>query len=484
MADTQRNQSRWQIPFFTIWTGQAFSLVGSRVLEFAVIWWLTRLTGSATVLAMATLTFVLPQVFLSPFAGALVDRWNRRVVMVVADGTVALVALGLAYLFWAGKIQVWHVFVALLVRAIGGNFHWPAMQASTSLMVPDRHLTRVAGLNQTMQGALNVIGPPLGAMLLAVLPFQGIMLMDVGTALFAILPLFFVRIPQPRQALVEPGDGREGEIPRFARNDKPGDGREGEIPRCARNDKPGDGRVGEIPRCARNDRGKPSLWSDVRQGLRYVWGWPGLLAIMIMATILNFVINPAFSLMPLLVTDHFKGGALQLGWLESAWGVGLVVGGLVLSTWGGFRRRVYTSLTGLVVQGVGIMLLGLTPANALWLAVAAMFLAGAMNALVNGPLFAVLQGSVAPEMQGRVFTVVMSMSAAAWPLSLAVAGPIADLVGVRPWYVVGGAVAVIMGLGAFFVPVIVNVEQNRNGAASVKAETRVPVAVPVSVETD
>jgi len=450
MADTQRNQSRWQIPFFTIWTGQAFSLVGSRVLEFAVIWWLTRLTGSATVLAMATLTFVLPQVFLSPFAGALVDRWNRRVVMVVADGTVALVALGLAYLFWAGKIQVWHVFVALLVRAIGGNFHWPAMQASTSLMVPDRHLTRVAGLNQTMQGALNVIGPPLGAMLLAVLPFQGIMLMDVGTALFAILPLFFVRIPQPRQALVEPGDGREGEIPRYARN----------------------------------DNGKPSLWSDVRQGLRYVWGWPGLLAIMIMATILNFVINPAFSLMPLLVTDHFKGGALQLGWLESAWGVGLVVGGLVLSTWGGFRRRVYTSLTGLVVQGVGIMLLGLTPANALWLAVAAMFLAGAMNALVNGPLFAVLQGSVAPEMQGRVFTVVMSMSAAAWPLSLAVAGPIADLVGVRPWYVVGGAVAVIMGLGAFFVPVIVNVEQNRNGAASVKAETRVPVAVPVSVETD
>jgi len=455
MADAQRNQSRWQIPFFTIWTGQAFSLAGSRVLEFALIWWLTQLTGSATVLAMATLTFVLPQVFLSPFAGALVDRWNRRVVMIVADGTVALVALGLAYLFWAGKIQVWHVFVALLVRAIGGNFHWPAMQASTSLMVPDRHLTRVAGLNQTMNGALNVIGPPLGAMLLAVLPFQSIMLMDVGTALLAILPLFFVHIPQPTPAPVEPGDSREGEIPRYA---------------------PG------VP--TRNDSGKPSLWSDVRQGLRYVWGWPGLLAIMTMATILNFVINPAFSLMPLLVTDHFKGGALQLGWLESGWGVGLVVGGLLLSAWGGFRRRVYTSLTGLVVQGVGIMLLGLAPANALWLAVAGMFLAGAMNALVNGPLFAVLQGSVAPEMQGRVFTVVMSMSAAAWPLSLAVAGPIADLVGVRPWYVVGGAVSVIMGLGAFFVPVIVNVEQNRNGSGSVKAETRVAAVTPVNVETE
>jgi DHA3 family macrolide efflux protein-like MFS transporter len=161
-----------------------------------------------------------------------------------------------------------------------------------------------------------------------------------------------------------------------------------------------------------------------------------------------------------LVKGHFGGDALQLGWLESSWGVGLVLGGLLLSAWGGFRRRVYTSLTGIVVQGVGIMLIGLAPANAFWLAVAGMFVGGVMNALVNGPLFAVLQAVVAPDMQGRVFTVVMSMASAAWPLSLAVAGPVADAVGVRPWYVVGGAVSVIMGLGAFFVPVIVNIEQN------------------------
>ena len=413
MEQTWEQRHRWQIPFFTIWIGQQFSLVGSSVLQFALVWWLTQLTGSATVLAMATMMWVIPQVFLGPIVGAYVDRLNRRVVMIVADSLIALVALWLAYLFWTDTMQVWHVYAALLVRAIGGLFHWSTMQASTSLMVPEEHLTRVAGLNQTMQGALNVIGPPLGALLLAVLPFENIMLMDVGTAMLAILPLFFVVIPQPERAATKSE--------------------------------------------------KPSLWSDVREGLRYVWGWPGLLAILIMATMLNFVVNPAFSLMPLLVTEHFNGDAPQLAWLEASWGVGLVLGGLLLSAWGGFRRRVYTSLMGLIIQGLGIMLVGLSPANALWLAVAGMFVAGSMNALVNGPLFAALQAIVAPEMQGRVFTVVASLSSAAFPLSLAVAGPVADAIGLRPWYVVGGLVCTLMGLGACFVPVIVNIEQNHNG---------------------
>jgi len=307
------------------------------------------------------------------------------------------------------------------------------MQASTSLMVPDKHLTRVAGLNQTMQGALNTIGPPLGAFFLAVMPLHGVMLLDVGTAILAIAPLFFVHIPQP-------SNGHE----------------EGEQ--------------------------EPSMWADLRQGLRYVWGWPGLMAVMIMATVINFIANPAFSLMPLLVKAHFQGGAAQLGWLESSWGVGLVLGGLLLSAWGGFRRRVYTSLVALMVEGVGIALVGLAPGNGLWLAVGGMFLAGGMNALVNGPLFALLQAEVKPEIQGRVFTVMQSMSSAAWPLSLAVAGPVADAVGVRPWYVVGGVVTTLMGLGACFVPAIINIE--RNGHRAAEREGQTPAAVPVRVDVE
>ena len=437
MEKAEQSPSRWQIPFFTIWSGQAISLVGSHLAQFGLVWWLTQTTGSATVLATATLVAILPSVVLGPFAGTLIDRWNRRRVMLVADSFVALVSAWLAYLFWSGSMSVWHVYAAMLARAVGGAFHWPAMQASTSLMVPKEHLARVAGLNQTLQGALTVVSPPLGAILLGLLPLHGIMAIDVATAVAAIGPLFFVIIPQPEKP--ETTDADAG--------------------------------------------GKPSLWRDMRAGLRYVWEWPGLRAVLGMAMIINFVINPAFSLMPLLVTEHFKGGALQLGWLESSWGIGMLLGGLLLSVWGGFRRRVYTSLTGLVLSGISIMGLGLVPANGFWLALGTLFVSGFMNPLINGPFFAILQATVAPDMQGRVFTLAGSLSQAMMPLSLAVAGPVGDLVGVRSWYVAGGAIFALIGAASFFVPAIVNIERNHNGHTEEDKASPAPAA-ETAVATD
>jgi DHA3 family macrolide efflux protein-like MFS transporter len=417
METAERLPARWQIPFFTIWTAQAFSLVGSRLAQFALVWWLTKTTGSATVLAMATLVAILPGVILGPFAGALVDRWNRRTVMIVADSFIALVSVWLAYLFWNGSAGVWHVYIAMTARALGEAFHWPSMQASTSLMVPKEHLSRVAGLNQTVQGAMNVVAPPLGALLLGLLPLFGIMGIDVVTAALAITPLLFVAIPQPQKAETSGASAAA----------------------------------------------KPSVWADLRAGLRYVRAWPGLMAILALAMTINFVVNPAFSLMPLLVTEHFHGGPLQLGGLESGWGIGMLIGGLLLSVWGGFRRRVYTSLSGLVLGGFSIVLIGLAPENGFRLALGGMFVAGMMNPLINGSFFAVLQATVAPDMQGRVFTLVSSLATAMMPLSLAVAGPLADVVGVRSWYVVGGALFAVLGAISFFIPAIVNVEESQSG---------------------
>ena len=119
MKDNEQRSSKWQIPFFSIWTGQAFSLIGSRVAQFALIWWLTKLTGSATVLATASLAALVPDIVLGPLAGAYVDRWNRRIVMIVADSVVALASLWLAVLFWAGSIEIWHVYVIMAVRSVG-----------------------------------------------------------------------------------------------------------------------------------------------------------------------------------------------------------------------------------------------------------------------------------------------------------------------------------------------------------------------------
>ena len=400
------NKSHSMKPFFVIWTGQAISLVGSHLVQFALVWWLTKTTGSGTVLAVATMMALLPQIFLSPVAGALVDRWQRRQVMIVADGMIALATVVLAALYASGVAQVWHIYVLMLVRSAGGAFHWPAMQASTTLMVPEKHYSRIAGLNQALFGAVGIVSPPLGALLMEVLPMQGILAIDVSTAALAIISLLLIAIPQPE----------------------------------------------------RKETARTTVLADMREGLRFVWSWKGLMLILLLATLLNMLVTPAFSLLPLMVREHFGGGALHLAWLESAWAIGMVIGGITLSVWGGFKRRVVTAMLAVTMMGVGITGVGLAPATGLVLAVVALFFGGFMNPIANGSLFATLQATVPPEMQGRVFTLVMSGSAAMSPLGLAVAGPVADLVGVRIWFVVGGVATILMGAGSFFVPAIMHVE--------------------------
>jgi len=418
----------WAPRFFTVWGGQAFSLFGSALVQFALVWYLTKQTGSATVLATATLVAMLPQIVLGPFVGALVDRWNRRVIMMVADGGIALATVGLIYLFVSGQVQIWHIYLIMMIRSLGQAFHFPAMQASTSLMVPEKHLTRISGANQTLQGAINIIAPPTGALLLEVLPMQGVLSIDIATALLAVSPLVFISIPQPlrgNEALDENGEIKQA-----------------------------------------------GFMQDVREGLRYVASWPGLLAILIMATLINFLLTPTGSLMPLLITKHFGLGALEFGLMDSAWGFGVIIGGLVLSAWGGFKRKVATSMMGIIGIGLGITIVGLTPSNMYWLAISGMALSGIMNPITNGPLFALVQSTVKPDMQGRVMSLILSAATAMTPLSLLVAGPVSDAIGIRTWFWFGGIFCILMGIGAFFTPAIMNVENNRNGEADKSEEVQ------------
>jgi len=424
--ENTNTQSKSMKPFLMLWSGQAISLFGSQLVQFALIWWLTQETGSATVLAMASLVGLLPQVLLGPFVGVLVDRWNRRVVMLVADSMVALATVALGLLFWMGNIQIWHVFVILFIRALAGAFHWPAMQASVVLMVPEEHLTRVQGLNQMMQGALNIVSAPVGALLLAVLPIQGILAIDVITAVIAIIILFFIFVPQPENQHIQSAQS----LREFNRE----------------------------------------FQKDLKAGLRYVWSWPALMMIMVMAMFINLLLNPAFSLLPLLVTGHFGGGALQLGFLESMFGLGLVFGGILLGLWGGFKRKAVTSMCGLIGMGLAALVVGFTPPTMFYVAVLGAFVLGYMNSFVNGPLFAILQTVVAPEMQGRVFTLIGSLSGLMSPIGLIIAGPVADAFGVQSWFIIGGVATMLMGITGLFVPAIMNIEEDKEHALAAEME--------------
>jgi DHA3 family macrolide efflux protein-like MFS transporter len=402
----------WKTTFFTIWSGQALSILGSQLVQFALIWYLTVQTGSATVLATASLVGMLPNVILGPFIGTLVDRWNRRRIMLIADSIVALATLLLVALFALDIVEVWHIYAVIFIRSLASTFHGNAMSASTSLMVPVEQLTRIQGLNQLLNGGLNVVAAPLGALLLGMLPMQGILAVDVITALFAILPLAFFHVPQPeRNAL---------------------------------------------------DAEKTTVWTDFKAGLSYMIGWPGLLIIGLMTVGINFTIIPAFSLLPLMVKDYFGGSAIHLGWVESAMGAGMIVGGALLGLWGGFSRKILTSLVGLMGMGAGTLILALAPSSAISLAVGGALLVGFMTPMTMGPFFAVIQSTVEPDMQARVFSLLSSVGTGIAPLGLMIAGPVADRVGIQAWFLHGGILCILMAVIGLFVPAVMNMETKGN----------------------
>jgi DHA3 family macrolide efflux protein-like MFS transporter len=424
----QPPQEKWQVRFFTIWFGQAFSILGSQLVGFAFVWFLTQKTGSATVLTLGSLVSMLPNIIIGPIAGTLVDRWNRKWVMIIFDSITALFTLGLAILFFLDIAEIWHIFLIMFIRSACGQFQWAAMTASTSLMVPKEHLSRVAGANQTLNGLMNIIAPALGAFLIQIMPTQGILLIDVSTAALAVIPLLFFSIPQPvRTSTTEGG------------------------------------------KTVLNT----SVWQDFREGWRYIVHWPSLMAVIFLAMLVNFLVNPAFSLLPLVVTEHFQKGAYELGLLDSVFGIGVILGGLALSAWGGFKNRLLTTLIGLIGAGAAVLAVGLATSEMYWLALVAVSLFGFLNPMINGPIFAVMQSKVEPELQGRVFSFLTAGAAFASPLGLAIAGPVADATNNQLWFIIGGILTIAAGLVALFVPAIRKLgeeDELDRGAAAEPAE--------------
>jgi DHA3 family macrolide efflux protein-like MFS transporter len=273
-------------------------------------------------------------------------------------------------------------------------------------------------MNQTLFGLAGMVIPPLGALALAGLPMQGILAIDVVTATAAIGCLAVIRVPRPPRdpALAAGGAG-------------------------------------------------PSVWAEMGVGLRFVLGWKGLWQFAAIGVVIHMLGQAAGSLTPLLVTQHFAGGAMQYGWLQSALGIGTLAGGLGLGIWGGLKRRIPTSLAGLVLDGLVIIAIALTPKDAFVLAVAGMFAMGGLEAIVVGLNGAAGQAVIPPEMQGRVFSLIASTTQLMAPLGLLLAGPIADLLGVRLWWVLTGITISLMGVVALFAPAIMRLEDGQPRAA-------------------
>ena len=388
--DQKESSSKLRI-FLVIWFGQLISTLGSGLTGFALGVWIYTETGSTTLFAINLLAFALPNLLVSPFAGVLVDRWDRRKVMILSDTGAGLSTVAVAVLYFTGGLQVWHVFLLTAINSGFNAFQWPAYSAVTSLLVPKEQLGRAGGLVQIGEAISALASPAIAGVLFVTIGLQGVVLVDFSTYIIAVLTLLAVRVPPP--PVTEAGIA-----------------------------------------------GRGSLLQEAAYGWKYIVARRGLFGLLMVFAATNFLSSLWNPLLPPMVLEMSSPQAL--GYLGSVVGVGMLIGTLVMSAWGGPKRRIHGVLGFLMISGVFEALLGLRPSLVL-MAVAGF---GAMFTLpiVNGSSQAIWQSKVAPDVQGRVFSVRRMIAWSAMPLAYLVAGPLADRV-FNPLMVEGGLLAASVG---------------------------------------
>ncbi|MGI6664709.1 MAG: MFS transporter [Christensenellaceae bacterium] len=383
----------WKKQFTIIYVGQAFSLLGSAAVQFAVIWWLTIQTESAITLTLSSIIAFLPSMFIGPFAGVWIDRYNRRTVMIAADGLVALssVALGVIFLLSSAP-PVWVIYIILFIRGLGNTFHSPAMQAAIPMLVPAEMLTKAGGWGNLITSISTMLGPVLGAVLMGILPIASIMLIDIVGAVFAIICLCFVTIPN-------------------------------------------------IPQ---SDE-KPQLLADMKQGLAAMRENRPLMVIFWPMVLMSILYMPLGSLFPLLVRTHFLGEALHNSIAEFAFSGGLLLSSLVIGIWGGMKKRFLMASLSVALLGIASLISGILPPTQLgfWIFTICCFFMGSSGTFMNVPTMSYTQETIAPEMMGKVFSLMMAAMTLSMPIGLLVAGPLSEIIGVDKWFFWSGVALIL-----------------------------------------
>lgn len=384
----------WKKYFVTIYAGQAFSILGSAVVQFAIIWWLTVQTESAITLTIASVVSFIPNMLIGPFAGVWVDRMNRRTVMIIADGVVALSSaiLGVAFLVTQSP-PIWVVYMMLFLRGVGNTFHAPAMQAAIPLLVPVEMLTKAGGWGNLITSISNMLGPVLGAFLMGVFEMAPLMLVDIIGAAFAVICLLFVKIP----------------------------------------DVSGGGET-------------PHMITDMKEGLKAMYGNKPLMAAFGPMMIMTILYMPLGALFPLLVRVHFNGISWHSGVVEMVFAGGLLLSSLLIGIWGGMKNRFLMAALAIMLLGAGCLVGGALPPGGYPVFVVCCFFMGASGTFMNVPVMAYVQESISPEMMGKVFSMMMSLMTWAMPLGLLIAGPVTEIIGVDRWFFWSGAALILTGV--------------------------------------
>lgn len=379
--------------FTIVWIGQLVSLLGTAMTNFALTIWAFEQTGRATDLALIGFFFMVPLLIVSPVAGAIVDRHNRKLMMMVSDLAAGAVTIVVLLLFATGLLQVWHLYISAAVSGVFQTFQWPAYSAAISVMLPKKQYARANGMISLAESGSGIFAPALAGALLGVIGMGGIFAIDIVTFLFAIGSLLIVAIPEPE-------------------------------------------------RTEAGEEGAGSLLKESSYGFRYILARPSLLGLQLVFLSANFLNALGFTLLAPMILARTNSNELIFGSVQSIAAVGGVVGGLAMSTWGGPKRLVHGVLLGWVFSGLMQATIGGGQTLIIW--AGAGFVMAFFGPVINGSNQAIWQAKVAPDVQGRVFAIRRLIAWVSAPLAQLVAGPLADFV-MEPAMAPGGALADTFG---------------------------------------
>ena len=399
----------WKRVFAIIWTGQFLSILTSSIVNFAIVLWLSLETGSAEVLAFATMAALLPQSVLGLFTGSFIDRWKRKRVMIMADSFIAFCTLILAVLFYFDLAKISHIYVLLALRSVGSAFHMPAMQASVPLLAPKSELMRIAGINQVIQSVCNIAGPALAGLFITMMKMTNILLLDVAGAAFACLSLCFVFIPDPSH------EERNSEL---------------------------------------------HLWREAKEAIMEVRNQYGLSWLFLLSILATFVIMPVSVLFPLMTLNHFAGNAFQVSLVEVSWGGGALLAGALLGL-KKYRWNEILLINGMYIAlGLTFLFSGLLPVSGfIWFAVLTA-LGGVCGSLYFATFTTVIQSRIDPGVMGRVFSFYMSFSMLPSMIGLLSTGFLADSIGLGNTFIISGGFLCLIGIISFFIPSLISLKES------------------------
>ena len=390
--ETEKNSLSGMRGFTIIWLGQFSSMLGTTMSQFALTIWAWEKTGTATALALAGLAFVLPNILVYPVAGALVDRLNRKLVMMLSDLATGVGTIAILLLYLAGILEIWHLYVVFMFMGLFQSFQFPAYSAAVSTMIDKENYGRASGMLSLAQSASGIFGPIAAGILLGIIGTSGILVLDLCTMVLAVGALIIVHIPKSKSEEV---------------------------------------------------KAKKSLLQDSLFGFKYILARKGLLGLQLVFFLINFTGSLCFPLLTPMILSQTGNNTVILGTVNSAFGAGGVVGGIILSAWGGPKKRVHGVLAGMALSCLlGFTVMGLGSSVYVW--VAGAFIMMLFNPIINGSNQAIWQSKVPPEMQGRVFSARAFIAMLSQPIAMAITGPLADDF-LLPGMISGGALAPVFG---------------------------------------